>query len=127
MYDGWHVAADKEGCANLLGLLDILSVANGPARRTIAVTDPREVGADRIFGDHDLSLDVPAKLRLANDFDGSSAIGLAADAFVMPLQAEDITSLADAIRDLAADHADFGVGFGRSMFIINFWWWPKGR
>ncbi|EQB31675.1 hypothetical protein M529_13685 [Sphingobium ummariense RL-3] len=83
--------------------------------------------ADRIFGNHDFRLDVPAKLRLANDLDESGSIGLAADAFVMPLRSEDITNFLDAVREISVDHADFGVSFGNNDTIIKFWWWPKKR
>lgn len=124
MYDGWHFAADQKGCASLVRLLDLLSAVKSPAYRTVVITDPRGVGADRIFGDHNLQIDVPVKLRLSNDLDGGSAIGLSADAFVMPLRPEDIASLSDAVRDLANDHADFGVALGRNETIVKFWWWP---
>jgi hypothetical protein len=127
MYADWHFSADKIGCASLLRLLDILYGAKFPAHRTLTVTDPRTVGVDRIFGDHDLRLDVPAKLRLGNCFDGDSAIGLSADAFIMPLRSSDFSSLSEAIRDISADRADFGVGLGGSDAIVRFWWWPKGR
>ncbi|RYG95538.1 MAG: hypothetical protein EON58_13945 [Alphaproteobacteria bacterium] len=127
MYDGWHFTADKEGCACLIGLLDILSRATEPAHRTLSVTDPQKVGADHIFGDHDLRLDVPAKLRLGNDLDGTRSIGLSVDVLVMPLRAEDISNLSEAVTDVSADHADFGMGFGKSDTIVRFWWWPKGR
>jgi hypothetical protein len=127
MYVGWHFSADKGGCASLLRLLNILSSATSPAHRTLTVSDPRTVGADRIFGEHDLLLDVPAKLRLGNDLDHNGAIGLSADVFAMPLRSEDFVSLSRAVRDVSVDHADFGVGFGRSDTILNFWWWPNGR
>ncbi|MCM8729673.1 hypothetical protein ACFO8O_01635 [Hephaestia sp. GCM10023244] len=126
-YDGWHFTADQDGCASLIGLFDILSSATEPAYRTLSVTDPREVGADHIFGDHDLRLDVPAKLRLGNDLDGTGTIGLSVDVFAMPLRPEDISNLSEAVKDVSSDHADFGVGFGRSGTIVNFWWWPKKR
>jgi len=85
------------------------------------------VEADRIFGNHEFRLDVPAKLRLANDLDRCGSIELAADACVMPLRLEDITNFSDAVRDISVDHADFGVSFGSNDTIIKFWWWPKKR
>ncbi|MBY0583091.1 MAG: hypothetical protein K2P68_09280 [Sphingomonas sp.] len=127
MYGGWHFTADGIGCASLIKLLNILSSETEPAHRTISVFDPQEVGADRIFGDHDLRLDVPAKLRLGNDLDGTGSIGFAADVFAMPLRPEDISHLLEAVKDISADHADFGVGFGKSDTIVRFWWWPKKR
>ncbi|MBY0520467.1 MAG: hypothetical protein K2P79_08590 [Sphingomonas sp.] len=127
MYDGWHFTADEDGCSSLIRLLDALASATEPAHRTLSVTDPQEVGADHIFGDHDLRLDVPAKLRLGNDLDRTGSIGLSADVFAMPLRPEDISNLSEAVKDVAANHADFGVGFGRSDIIFRFWWWPKKR
>ena len=127
MYQGWHFTADQEGCASLIELFNILSSATGHAHRTISLTDPQDVKADRIFGNHDFRLDFPAKLRLANDLDESGSIGLAANAFVMPLRSEDITNFSDAVRDISVDHADFGVSFGNNDTIIKFWWWPKKR
>jgi hypothetical protein len=127
MYASWHFSADKEGCASLLMLLDIFANEAIAAHRTLAVTDPRAVGADRIFGDHDLRLEVPAKFRLSNDLDETGSIGLSEDVFTMPLRPDDIASLSEAVRDISADHADFGLGFGRSDTIITFWWWPKGH
>jgi hypothetical protein len=125
MYAGWHFAADKEACASLLSLCDILSSEANPAHRTLTVTDPATVGVDRIFGQHDLRLDIPAKMRLGNDLDVDGSIGLVGDVFVLPLRPEDIPSFSEAIRDLSADHADFGVGFGSGNTIVRFWWWPK--
>ncbi|MBB3981313.1 hypothetical protein GGR44_000960 [Sphingobium fontiphilum] len=127
MYHGWHFTADQEGCASLIELFNILSSSTNPAHRTISLTDPQEVGADRIFGSHGFRLDVPAKLRIANDLDESGSIGLAANVFVMPLRSEDIGQFADAVRDISGDHADFGVSFGSNDIIINFWWWPNKR
>lgn len=125
MYRGWHFTADQEGCASLIELFSILSKATSPAHRTISLTDPQAVEADRIFGNHDFRLDVPAKLRLANDLDESGSIGLAADAFIMPLRSEDLINFSDAVRDISVDDADFGMSFGNKDTIINFWWWPK--
>ena len=127
MYDGWHFTADAEGCASLIELCSIISSAMEPAHRTISVTDPQEVGADQIFGDHGLRLDVPVKLRLGNDLDGTGSIGLSADVFAMPLRPEDISNLSVAVRDVSAGRADFGVSFGTSDTIFRFWWWPKNR
>lgn len=127
MYGGWHFTADEAGCASLIRLCNILEGATEPAHRTVSVTDAQEVGADRIFGDHNLRLDVPAKIRLGNDLEGTRSIGLEADVFALPLSREDISSFAKAVRDLAADHADFGVGFGKNHTIVNFWWWPRQR
>lgn len=125
MYDGWHITADTEGCASLLKLFDILSSATRPVYRTLPVTDPRTVGADRIFGEHTLRLTVPAKLRLANRIDGAGTIGLADDIFEMALSPEDIVSFSDAVKDVSTGQADFGVGFGGDNTIVRFWWWPK--
>lgn len=127
MYEGWHFTADPKGCASLIELCSILSRATAPAHRTISVTDPREVGADNIFGGHNLRLDVPAKIRLANDLEEAGSIGLSAGFFDMPLGAEDILNLSEAMRDVSADRADFGVSFGASSTIFKFWWWPKNR
>jgi hypothetical protein len=127
MYDGWHFTADEEGCTSLIILCSILSIATEPAHRTISVTDPQEVGADRIFGGHDLRLEVPSRLRLGNDLDGTGFIGLSDDVFAMLLRPEDISNLSQAVKDVSADRADFGVGLGTSGTIVNFWWWPKKR
>lgn len=127
MYDDWHFTADAMGCASLIELCSILSSATEPAHRTIRVTDPRVVGADNIFGGHDLRLEVPAKLRLGNDLEGTGSIGLSAEIFAMPLRPEDISNLSEAVRDVSANRADFGVSFGASDTIFRFWWWPKNR
>lgn len=124
MYAGWHFSADKAGCASLLRLLDILSSAKRSVHRTLTVTDPRTVGADRIFGDHDLQLDVPAKLRLSNDLDSKGAISFSDDIFALSLGTDEIASLSEAVKDVSVDHADFDLGFGESGTIIKFWWWP---
>jgi hypothetical protein len=125
MYDGWHFTADPAGCASLIRLVELLLAACGPAHRTLPVTNPQTVGADRIFGAHALTIEVPAKLRLGNDLDASGSIGLANDAFVMPLGPQDLSNFSQAMRDISAGYADFGVGFGSSATIINFWWWSK--
>lgn len=127
MHDGWHFSADEEACVCLIKLLDILCGATEPAYRTLSVTHPQKVGADRIFGDHDLQLEVPAKLRLGNDLDGTGSIGLSNDVFVMPLRPVDISNLSEAVRDVSVDHADFGLSFGTSDTLVRFWWWPKKR
>ncbi len=127
MYDGWHFAADSEGFDSLIKLFEILSSATRPVHRTLSVTDPRTVGADRIFGEHTLRLTVPAKVRVAKHLDGAGFIGLADDVLEMALSTEDLVSFSEAVRDVSAGQADFGVGFGRSDTIINFWWWPKER
>lgn len=127
MYGGWHFTADAKGCASLIELCSILSTATEPAHRTISVTDPREVGADNIFGGHELRLEVPTKLRLGNDLEGTGSIGLSTEFFDMPLRPEDISSLSEAVTDVSADRADFGVSFGTNGTIFKFWWWPKNR
>lgn len=127
MYDGWHFAADRKGCDSLIKLLDILSGETEPAHRTIYVTNPQGVGADRIFGHHDLKLDVPPKVRIGNDVEGTGGIGLSSDGCAIALRPEDIASLSAAVRDVSANRADFGIGFGTSETIVRFWWWPKQR
>jgi hypothetical protein len=125
MYAGWHFAADKNACASLLRLCDILSKSTEPSHRTLTVTDPVAVGVDRIFGEHDLRLEVPAKLRLSNDLDGTGLISLSAGVFGLPLRPEDLSRFSEAVQDISVDHADFGVGLGASNTIVKFWWWPK--
>jgi hypothetical protein len=110
MYAGWHFAADKNACASLLRLCDILSKSTEPSYRTLTVTDPVAVGVDRIFGDHDLRLDVPEKLRLSNDLDGAGSVGLSAGVFCLPLRPEDASHFSEAVKDISADHADLARG-----------------
>jgi hypothetical protein len=128
MYAGWHFSADGEGCRSLLDLFEILSNASFPAHRTVTIADPQIVGVDRIFGEHALRLDVPAKLRLGNDPSGTAGTSSFSDgAFSMTLRPEDLAEFSRAVADVSVDHADFGVGFGADDLVVRFWWWPKGR
>ena len=45
----------------------------------------------------------------------------------MPLRLEDISSLSEAVKDVLAYSADFGVSFGTNNTIFKFRWWPKDR
>ncbi|MEL7790145.1 hypothetical protein AAG610_13435 [Citromicrobium bathyomarinum] len=108
-------------------MLGIMSQLKSPAHRTLTVTDPRNVRAGRIFGDHDLKLDVPAKLRLGNAIGQSAGIRFSSDVFSMMLGKADIASLSGAVIDVSLNRADFGLSFGEDATIINFWWWPEQR
>ena len=126
MYRSWHFAADRDGCSSLVQLLALLSDEVPPVHRTLTVVDPRTVGADRIFGPHDLKLDVPTKLRLCTLRDPQTAsIDLNGDVGTLSLSASDLMHFTRAVTDVSQATADFGVGFGQD--IMTFWWCPKGR
>lgn len=130
MYAAWHCTADKAGCDDMASLADLLSNDQSPAHRTISLIDPTTVGADRIFGTHDLRVEHPEKLRLQNCPDDESAATLSwADGGVtMTLGRPWLAELARAMRDVASGDADFAVQFGAKGSAaaprISFWWWP---
>ena len=126
MYGGWHFSADAEGCASLLRLIELLSAEVFSAHRTLVITDPQPVGADRIFGKHEFQLEVPKKLRLCcTQSADEGAVHFLDDILVIPLKPQDIPLLSEPVGDVARDHADFGVGFGKDQTVVRFWWWPK--
>jgi len=131
MYADWHFSADSSACESLLALIALLTEEQGAVHRTLTLIDPQTVGADRIFGKHDLRIESPAKLRLGNavSSNGTSVASFADDAFLLMLDFKDLAGLAEAVRDLAAEKADFAIRFGQNNRSpgtrISFWWWPK--
>jgi hypothetical protein len=128
MYADWHFAADGEGCGSLVELIELLVSKPAPAYRTLAVTDPRDAGADRIFGEHKYRVDFPQKLRIGNgtSLDAPTDIRLLDDVFSMSLSSDELLCLMQAVRDVASDQADFSILFGSDV-RMSFWWWPKAK
>lgn len=127
MYSGWHVAADVEGCDSVLALLDAFASDGLATHRTLSVTDPLSVGVDRIFGEHDLKVRHPAKLRLAFDPTLSSAnpaLYEALDRVTLTMGPKGLEAVREAVTDLRAGEADFGMGLADDD-SLSFWWWPK--
>lgn len=131
LYDSWHFTADAEGCDSLVELLELMSQAEYSQHRTLTLTDPQPVGADQIFGPHEMKVWHPEKLRLSFDPTMSTAPGLVeVDGRIeFALSPAEIQDLREAIADVRKGDADFGVGFGdkqeNSMHIVRFWWWPR--
>lgn len=132
-YADWHFSADIAGCNSLLHLLKILGAEPATIYRTITLTDPLTVGADRIFGDHGYRIDCPTKLRLVNcphdpDF---TEITYGEGIFVMILGQQSLSMFETALRDLEIGSADFAFGFGDKKSTnsarISFWWWPTAH
>jgi len=128
MYADWHFTADSEGCDSLVELIELLVGKPAPAYRTLVIADPRDVGADRIFGEHNYRVDVPPKLRIGNStsVDAPTDIRLLDDVFTISLSSDDLLCFLQAVRDVASDQADFSIRFGRDT-RISFWWWPKAK
>lgn len=109
----------------MVELIELLLVSKtASAYRTLAVTDPRDAGADRIFGEHKYRVDVPQKLRIGNG--NSLDIRLLDDVFIMSLSSDDLLCFLQAVRDVASDQADFSIVFGSDV-RISFWWWPNAK
>jgi hypothetical protein len=134
MYSGWHFTADRPGCESMVALIDVLTSGGAPSHRTLLLADPTPFGADRIYGPHELRVVHPAKLRLA--FNGSRTGGDAElveeeERLSLTLGAADMNTLAEAIRDVRRDHADFTISFDSRVrddpVSISFWWWPRGK
>ncbi|PSJ36513.1 hypothetical protein C7I55_25925 [Sphingomonas deserti] len=131
MYAGWHCTADQRGCNDMAGLADLLADDQWPAHRTISLIDPVTVGADRIFGAHDLRVEQFEKLRLQNcpDDESASTLSWADGGITLTLGRPWLAELARALRDVASGDADFAVRFGEKGSAaaprISFWWWPK--
>ncbi|MES2835780.1 MAG: hypothetical protein V4707_13840 [Pseudomonadota bacterium] len=125
MYSGWHFSADAEGCDSLLELLDGLATAGTANHRTLAVVHPGSVGVDRIFGDHALKVHHPAKLRLAFDSATPEAdLVETSDRVTLTMGADGLKAFREAISDLRAGEADFGISLADDD-SLSFWWWPK--
>ncbi len=125
MYSGWHFTADPDGCDSLLQLLDGFVSPDTAHHRTLSVIDPRSIGVDRIFGEHELKVRHPAKLRLAFDpVVTASQLFEEADRVSLVLGAEGLPAFREAVVDLRADQADFTIGLAGKEGL-SFWWWPK--
>ena len=134
MYAGWHFTADSDGCAALMELFERMAALKQRGHRTMPVSDPVVVGADRIFGAHALSVRRPATVRIAFDPDGADTdphVEIQDDRFVLTTGPNSIERIRDAVADVARGHADFGIGLcgpaGIGMDTMQFWWWPKAR
>ena len=135
MYAGWHFTADGAGCRSLQNLFSLFLSADAEAYRSVTLTDPKSVGADRIFGEHVFRVCFPSKLRLRFDPRASedhSAFDHADDRLDLSLGRTWIEELGTALADVAHDHADFSLWFEAGkpkdpLKRISFWWWPKDQ
>ena len=132
MYSGWHFSADEAGCDSLLELISLLSESTDSAHRTLDVTDPAEVGADRVVGRHGLKFVTPAKLRIAyypQGLTGQSALAEMDDRLAIALDHDGLNKMRGALEDVRRGIADFSVEFDSHardpMMRMSFWWWPN--
>ena len=132
MYSGWHFAGDPEGCLSLSELMSILLDSDYPAHRTLMLTDPRSVGADRIFGEHELRVVSQRKLRFRFDPEAQheeSGFKESADCLELALGQTWLRDWQAVLPEIARGEADFSLWFdARSrdkMKRVSFWWWPE--
>lgn len=134
MYSGWHFAASPEGCESLRELISLLLASEDATHRSLTLTDPRSVGADRIFGEHELKVRYPQKLRMRFDpaaLHDESAFHENDDRLDLFLGETWLRSWQSVLPELANGQADVSLWFDArtkdEMKRISFWWWPQKR
>jgi hypothetical protein len=134
MYSGWHFAGDVEGCHSLRELITLLLATDYAAHRTLTLTDPRSVGADQIFAEHELKVLYPKKLRLSFDPeapDDGSGFEESADRLELALGRTWLLDWQSVLPEVARGDADFSLWFDArkkdEMKRVSFWWWPEKR
>lgn len=122
MYRGWHITGDQAGCESVAHLLTALSVAAEPTLRTLSLTDPRTVGAERIFvGASVPPTEAAVKLRLENHLASPDAEDVVFSGGVLAFRLGELglKRLSKAFNDVAAGQWDFGEKFGDAG--VMFW------
>lgn len=132
--EGWHFTADREGCDSLCELISILLTTNHPCHRTLDLSDPAEVGTDRVAGRLGQKAIAAARLRLAfepNGSPGHAEFEECDDRVIMTLGSGSLASLRPAIEDVRRGTGDFSISLGDhgncEGETLWFWWWPKRR
>ena len=127
-WDGWHFAADDEGCSSLLSLFDLMEHAQYPSRVTLALTRPpsevlnvpsREVHLARPAATWTLNFNrqwVPDLWELSAD---PPAVSLRFGASALP-------DLRKGVGDSLKGSGDYAIGGAKSSEYIWIWWWVRG-
>lgn len=134
LYSGWHFAADPEGCESLRELFLLFLESAYPVHRSLRLTDPRSVRADRIFSEHELQVCFPHKLRIRFDPeapDDESTFHENDERLDVFLGREWLREWQSALPEVARGNADFSLWFEvpskDPMKRISFWWWPQNH
>jgi hypothetical protein len=131
-FEGWHFAADEEGCRSLLALIDLLMDANDPSLyrtlRILRATDailrvPNNRGAPAVSP-------VGWRLRLSPAHD-DWRLAEDGDRLELALGETRMREMRASVEATLRGDGDFSIGPGRddtsSRHALWFWWWPRSR
>jgi hypothetical protein len=127
-WEGWHFAADDEGCNSLLALFDLMEHAQYPSRVTLPLTRPpnevlnvpnREVDVARPAVSWTLGFNTQWEPGLWE---------LSADPRVVSLRfgVSALPDLRKGVRDSLMGNGDYAIGGAESSEYIWIWWWIRG-
>jgi hypothetical protein len=126
-WHGWHLAADTEGCASLLELLDLMQRARFSSRATLPLTEPPEAVLDVPNRDtYDArpatswTLIHPKRVTEPRTWELSSS----GTAVTLRFGSDYFPVLRKAIVDLSERTGDYAIGTERpDATWIWVWWW----
>lgn len=127
-YPGWNIAADKEGCAELLSLIDLMEAAPYSSSKTIRLTPPTDdvlsvpnnrLGEARWTAARSLSLRYP-KGKVEPDHWDLEREG---DTLTLSIGEAKLRELRSGVEDMMAGEGDWGIG--ESDEEILFFWWVR--
>jgi hypothetical protein len=126
-YAGWHVAADGEGCASLVDLLDRMEADAVDSHRTIALDSPSaEISGVPNFGKP--VREKPGILRIVYERSFPDFFSARADEhFIVRIGEQRLPDLRSAFVEISIGGGDFTLWpddekIGMPMW---FWWMPR--
>jgi hypothetical protein len=122
-FRGWHMTANREGCASLLSLIDAMISDAVPQTRVVRLTTPTDQDLS-VLHPSKRNVIVPAKLRLTMSGSASEwQFPEDSEPAALKIGQDRISALRLGIEDIARGRGDYSIGDGNRHSLQLWFWW----